>query len=397
MTIIKLIYVKLNNIMGTQTLQIAIASLFCIVGFCVAQVATTGVPRVQAYPMVQGPTANHHEVFDNRVYGIDATLSSVLDGQKTPSILVKMDEYANLGLIEGRVSNTQGQSLPSIAIQVFDIDNPSFQQEVYTDSDGVFRIDGLFPGQYQVGAFDLDERYAPEWFNDLPAYGFAPSDRNGAEAMTIASNESYTDVDIILDIGGVISGTVSLPNNSSLDPTMTVILYRLDGTTWVRAANASALSTPDEYLFSGLPSGTYTIMMLASDGSEEYYGNVASVEQTAGIRLLLNSTVGNVDFVAGLDDSLVIPAPRASFAIESVDSSADGLSVSLKNLSVGAIDSYAWNFGDGNSSAEESVTHSYASTDAQTVTLTVTGPGGEDSFTLQVQEPQQVFLPTIFD
>lgn len=54
------------------------------------------------------------------------------------------------------------------------------------------------------------------------------------------------------------------------------------------------------------------------------------------------------------------------------------LEVEFTNTSVGTISSYAWDFGDGNTSAAENPTHTYTEAGIYEVELTVTGPGGSD-------------------
>ena len=49
--------------------------------------------------------------------------------------------------------------------------------------------------------------------------------------------------------------------------------------------------------------------------------------------------------------------------------------------SIGTIDSWEWNFGDGGTSTEQNPTHTYNTPDTYTVSLTVTGPGGSDTET----------------
>jgi len=57
------------------------------------------------------------------------------------------------------------------------------------------------------------------------------------------------------------------------------------------------------------------------------------------------------------------------------------LAVNFTDLSSGTIDSWFWEFGDGDTSTEQHPTHAYGTPDVYTVTLTVTGPGGSDSET----------------
>jgi len=58
------------------------------------------------------------------------------------------------------------------------------------------------------------------------------------------------------------------------------------------------------------------------------------------------------------------------------------LSVTLTDKSSGIITDYNWNFGDGYSSNEKNPEHTYSSTGVYSVSLTVTGPGGNDTKTV---------------
>ncbi|MBK9052153.1 MAG: PKD domain-containing protein [Chloroflexi bacterium] len=46
---------------------------------------------------------------------------------------------------------------------------------------------------------------------------------------------------------------------------------------------------------------------------------------------------------------------------------------------------YDWDFGDGSSSTDENPTHQYAAAGTYTVTLTVTNPAGNDTYTGTVE------------
>jgi PKD repeat protein len=57
------------------------------------------------------------------------------------------------------------------------------------------------------------------------------------------------------------------------------------------------------------------------------------------------------------------------------------LNVQFTTQSSGAITAWAWNFGDGTGSTEQSPAHTYMAAGHYTVSLTVTGPGGSDTET----------------
>jgi PKD repeat protein len=66
----------------------------------------------------------------------------------------------------------------------------------------------------------------------------------------------------------------------------------------------------------------------------------------------------------------VNPGPTAGFT-----SAVNGSSATFTNTSANAV-SYSWNFGDGNSSAQQNPSHTYANDGTYTVTLTATNPCG---------------------
>ena len=73
-----------------------------------------------------------------------------------------------------------------------------------------------------------------------------------------------------------------------------------------------------------------------------------------------------------------IPAPVAGFTASST-SGAYPLFVEFTSTSTGAITGYSWNFGDGNTSSSTRPVHLYNAEGVYSVSLTVTGPGGEDT------------------
>ena len=75
----------------------------------------------------------------------------------------------------------------------------------------------------------------------------------------------------------------------------------------------------------------------------------------------------------GGDEEEKVPAPVADFS-----SSVDGKTVTFTDASTDAT-TYAWDFGDGNSSTQPSPTHTYDANGSYIVKLTVTNETGEDS------------------
>ena len=72
------------------------------------------------------------------------------------------------------------------------------------------------------------------------------------------------------------------------------------------------------------------------------------------------------------------PAPVAAFTASATAGDAP-FSVDFTDDSTGLVDTWAWDFGDGNTSALQDPSHTFASAGTFTVTLEVTGPGGTDT------------------
>ena len=62
-----------------------------------------------------------------------------------------------------------------------------------------------------------------------------------------------------------------------------------------------------------------------------------------------------------------------------------GETITFTDRSLGEITSYAWDFGDGNSSTEQNPSHAYGGVGTYTASLTVTGPRGTDTVVEEIQ------------
>jgi PKD repeat protein len=115
--------------------------------------------------------------------------------------------------------------------------------------------------------------------------------------------------------------------------------------------------------------GTYTVrLMVVGPGGQDSAQQSISVTQQAN-------------------------APSASFRANPASGNIP-LSVTFENTSSGSITSYSWDFGDGQTSTEQSPTYRYTIAGTYTVKLTVTGPGGTSEATATVSATQPITAPT---
>jgi PKD repeat protein len=101
-----------------------------------------------------------------------------------------------------------------------------------------------------------------------------------------------------------------------------------------------------------------------------------------------------------MGDSVVLNArigPLARYVAEPVRGIVP-LVVTFTEASVGEINAWLWDLGDGTTSTLPNLTHTYASPGVYTVTLTVSGPSGNDTTIRQALievKPHKIFLPLI--
>jgi len=117
------------------------------------------------------------------------------------------------------------------------------------------------------------------------------------------------------------------------------------------------------------------------------------------VTLTVSGPPGTDTLVRSAYVTVLPPAPTANFTATS-SAGAAPLAVAFDDLSTSVVTSWAWSFGDGNTSNEAEPHHVYADAGSYTVTLTATGPGGSDVETkagfvqVQVLPPQAGFTLT---
>lgn len=137
------------------------------------------------------------------------------------------------------------------------------------------------------------------------------------------------------------------------DKTSSTIALTVDGQTYSKSRSVGSITNGYNVVIGAYPSGDF------------YQGDLDEVTMTFG-------SGGQT------------PSPTASFTA-SPTSGAAPLKVQFKDTSTGSPSSWAWDFGDGASSAQQSPTHTYDQPGTYTVTLTAANASGSDSAHQTVQ------------
>ncbi len=121
------------------------------------------------------------------------------------------------------------------------------------------------------------------------------------------------------------------------------------------------------------------------DGGTSTLQNPSHQYTTAGVysvRLTVDGPDGSNSTLKTNFITVLVPPPTADFSADPV-TGVDPLQVTFTNSSTGQIDKYLWDFGDGNGSEEQNPVHTYQNPGTYSVSLTVSGPGGEDTLVRQ--------------
>ena len=131
-----------------------------------------------------------------------------------------------------------------------------------------------------------------------------------------------------------------------------------DITAWVWDFGDGATSTEQNPTHTYTADGEYTVTLVITSGN-------------------CTSTTSEPVFVG----DFTIPDCQAFFW-PFPDSAGTDLTYDFYDLSLGAPTTWAWDFGDGNTSTEQNPTHTYAAAGTYTVSLAVSGPNCQSSFEL---------------
>jgi PKD repeat protein len=164
------------------------------------------------------------------------------------------------------------------------------------------------------------------------------------------------------------------------------------GTTWTLAKSTTTLSTSEATYILGSVSDTWGRTWNSSDFSNVNFRlRVTDVASNTRRDFFLDYVAANVTYTVG--DAPVNQSPTAVVSAD-VTSGASPLAVNFTGSASsdpdGTIASYAWNFGDGNSTTGATAFNTYTTAGTYVATLTVTdneGATASDTVTIVVTDP----------
>ena len=236
-----------------------------------------------------------------------------------------------------------------------------------------------------------------------PIAGFTTSTTSGTYDLPVQFQSTSTGVidELLWDFGDGSTATGSSPSHTyTAAGTYTVTLIASgpggDDTEICSACITVDHPAPVAGFSSSTTSGTYDLLVQFTststgpidtlvwdfgDGSSGQGSSPSHTYTAAGTyTVTLTASGPGGEDIAICTDCITVshPAPIAGFTASTTSGTYD-LPVTFTNTSTGVIDSISWDFGDGTTSAESSPSHIYTEAGTYTVTLTVSGPGGDDT------------------
>ena len=190
--------------------------------------------------------------------------------------------------ISGRVVNEAGEPVVGVCIFRSPASAPSFQEYVYTAEDGSYFF-GAQPGAYKLRFNDAgcggDSRYAYRWSGNKSTF-------SDAEVVTVESGQTTDGVDIVLQPGGAISGTV-VDNFGRPATSVRVETYDSDG---YPAPGFATVDGTGLYTFGGLPTGDYKVYFVGGPQyTPEWYDDKPTRAQADPVHVTQPATTTGIN------------------------------------------------------------------------------------------------------
>lgn len=199
---------------------------------------------------------------DSYCSGYDGTPIAVTDGAVTTGVDFAL---ARAGGVSGRITDaTSGAGVPGAWVYLYPSTGDGFSvRSASTSADGSFSFTRLVPGTYFLRT--SSERYMDELWDGIPCEGGCTV--TTGTPVVVASGAVTTGVDVDLQLGGSVSGTVTAAATGA-QLYGYVTLYGPAGLT------RSAYAYSGEFLFEGLPAGTYYAKAEASGYADQLWDGI---------------------------------------------------------------------------------------------------------------------------
>jgi hypothetical protein len=186
--------------------------------------------------------------------------------------------------VVGRVSDAHtGQSLAGATVRAIPLTRSQREVQARTNREGRYQLE-LLRGKYRLFASLAGTNYLPKFYS--------ASGQPSGDVLDVATFESFRILDIALEAGGSIRGTVR--RAVDLRPLSSVRIQAISKS----SRTATTTRSDGSYVFQGLPPDNYRLQVLALDDNfiSHYYGDTRDLEEATVISLNRQQEVTGIDF-----------------------------------------------------------------------------------------------------
>jgi hypothetical protein len=179
---------------------------------------------------------------------------------------------AGTGQITGLVTaDDTGLPLQSVYVSAYKTDG-DYIGMAFTNSSGEYTLTGLDTASYKVRFDYYDGNYVPEWYNNQ-------IDLTHADPIPVTDGATTPNIDAVLEVGGLITGTVTAEEDGSPLENINIYVYTLDGA----YVNSGYTDSSGQYTINSLGAGNYLIEFVqhGTDAAylSEWYNNQATQDE----------------------------------------------------------------------------------------------------------------------
>ena len=220
---------------------------------------------------------------------------------------------AGTGAIRGRVTQAPGGTTPieNVYIYADQLDCPYYTGSAISDPDGYYVIESLPEGIYFVST-ENDSFFVDLYWNNQPIGG-------EPDTVSVVSNDTTPNIDFSLQVGGKITGRVTMPGAFLTSVTVyakdTLSLEEYSGYADILLDSAS-------YEIRKLPSGFYKVNTANGDSFvDEYYNDKPNWASANPVSVTEGSTTFGINFTLALGGKITgtLTLPGASSVMAFVD------------------------------------------------------------------------------